>query len=228
MHMETAIYTATGKKKGTIALPADVFGIRWNASLMHQVVTSMQDNARGPVAHVKDRGEVRGGGRKPWRQKGTGRARVGSSRSPIWVGGGVTHGPRNEKVYARTIPAKMRAKALCMALSKKLADGEVILVDSFGCEAPKTAVAKKALVALEKAGFAKLGAKKNAALIAFADETEATKKSFRNLEHISMAAVRNLNPVAVLGAKYLIIENPEAAVAILEARATKNNVKAAK
>lgn len=217
--MNADIYTAAGKKKGTIELPENLFGVQWNESLMHQVVTSMRDNARTPVAHVKDRGEVRGGGKKPWRQKGTGRARHGSSRSPIWVGGGVTHGPRNEKVFARSIPQKMRAKALFMALSKKLADGEVIFVDSFGCDKPKTALAKKALISLEKAGFSKLSKKKNAALVACADLTEASQKSFRNLEHIAIMAVRNLNPVAVLGAKYLILENPEAAVAIIGSRA---------
>mgnify|MGYP001581033827 FL=1 len=96
MSIEAPIYNAQGKKAGTIALPERLFGEAWNASLMHQVVTSMQDNARTPVAHTKDRGEVRGGGKKPWRQKGTGRARHGSIRSPIWVGGGKAHGPRNE------------------------------------------------------------------------------------------------------------------------------------
>lgn len=218
--MNADIYTAAGKKKGTIELPENLFGVKWQASLMHQVTTSMRDNARTNIAHVKDRGEVRGGGRKPWRQKGTGRARHGSSRSPIWIGGGVTHGPRNEQVFSRTIPSKMRAKALFMALSKKFADGEVIFVDSFGCDKPKTAVAKKALVSLEKAGFKRLGAAKNAALIAFAEVTPANEKSFRNINNIKIAAVRNLNPVAVLGAKYLVIENPEASVAIIGSRAS--------
>src|SRR3990167_1463640 len=86
--MEAPIYNIQGKKTGSIKLPESIFGVPWNDSLMHQVVTSMQDNARTNVAHTKDRGEVRGGGKKPWRQKGTGRARHGSTRSPIWVGGG--------------------------------------------------------------------------------------------------------------------------------------------
>src|ERR1700722_10641927 len=118
--MEAPIYNSQGKKAGSIELPESVFGVAWNDSLMHQVVTSMQDNARTNVAHTKDRGDVRGGGKKPWRQKGTGRARHGSIRSPIWRGGGVTHGPRNEKDFSRTIPKKMRAKALYIALSRKL------------------------------------------------------------------------------------------------------------
>src|SRR5436853_6808436 len=129
--METKIYNIEGKETGKITLPENIFGLPWNADLVHLVVVGMHANARTNVAHTKDRGEVRGGGKKPWRQKGTGRARHGSIRSPIWRGGGVTHGPRNEKNYARAIPKKIRAKALFMALSRKLKDGEIIFVDSF-------------------------------------------------------------------------------------------------
>src|SRR6202161_3452071 len=130
--MKTDIYNIEGKKAGSVELPESVFGVAWNDSLMHQVVTSMQDNARTNVAHTKNRGDVRGGGKKPWAQKGTGRARHGSIRSPIWCGGGVTHGPRNEKDFSRAIPKKMRAKALYIALSRKLRDGQIIFIESFG------------------------------------------------------------------------------------------------
>lgn len=220
MNMETAIYSAQGKKTGSVKLPENVFGVAWSDALIHQVVTAMQANARPTVAHAKTRGEVRGGGKKPWAQKGTGRARHGSSRSPIWKGGGVTHGPRSDRDYSQVIPKKMRAKALFMALSRKLKDGELIFVDSFGISEPKTAAAQKALAMLSKvSGFGKLGTKrKNAALIAFADPTEATQKSFRNIGNVTAVAVRNLNPVAVLGNTYLVIENPEAAVAIVASR----------
>ena len=153
--MKADTYNAQGKKVGEITLPENVFGVAWNDALMHQVVTSMQSNARTSVAHTKDRGDVRGGGKKPWRQKGTGRSRHGSIRSPIWKGGGVTHGPRAEKNYEKTIPKKMRAKALMMALSKKFEDGEVIFVDSFGIDAPKTALANKILGALATGAKAK-------------------------------------------------------------------------
>jgi len=222
--MKSDIYNAQGKKAGSVELPESVFGVAWNDSLMHQVVTSMQANSRTPTAHTKTRGEVSGGGKKPWAQKGTGRARHGSIRSPIWKGGGVAHGPLKEKVYARTIPAKMRAKALFMALSKKLKDGEVLFVDSFGISKPKTALAKKALMSLTAvSGFERLSSKKkNAALIAFSDPTTASQKSFSNIGNVTCIAVRNLNPVAVLSATYLVIENPEAAVKIVEHRATKN------
>ena len=221
--METPIYTVQGKKKGSVELPESMFGLKWNNSLMHQVVTSMQANARNPVAHTKGRGDVRGGGRKPWQQKGTGRARHGSIRSPIWRGGGVTHGPRADKNYARGIPKKMRAKALYIALSRKLKDGELLFVDTFGLSEPKTALAKKSLTTLAGiSGFERLGKKpKNAALVAFADPTEAARKSFRNIGNVQLAAVRDLNPVAILGSTYLIIENPEASLAILSARTAK-------
>ena len=140
--MEAPIYNSNGKKAGSINLPENIFGVTWNDALMHQVVTSMQDNARTPVAHTKGRGDVRGGGRKPWKQKGTGRARHSSIRSPIWKGGGVTHGPNKNTVFARTIPQKMRAKALFMALSRKLRDGQVVFVSSFDIEKPSTSSAK--------------------------------------------------------------------------------------
>src|SRR3989338_2181273 len=219
--LKSDIYDVQGKKAGTIELPENIFGLKWNDALMHQVVTTMQANARPIVAHAKNRGEVRGGGRKPWQQKGTGRARHGSIRSPIWRGGGVTHGPRNDKVYAREIPKKMRAKALFIALSRKLSDGEILFVDSFGIDAPKTAAAKRALIAISKIpGFERLASKrKNAALVAFADLSPAAQKSFRNIGSVECMSVRNLNPVAVIGHKYLVIENPETSIKMLEGRA---------
>ncbi len=217
--MDSTIYNTQGKKAGSITLPEAVFNVLWNESLMHQVVTSMQGNARTPVAHAKTRGEVRGGGRKPWAQKGTGRARHGSTRSPIWRGGGVTHGPRNDKSYARTVPKKMRAKALAMALSRKFEKGEIIFIDSFGIDVPKTAAAKKAIASLASSlGFTKLEKAKNAALVALADPRDAVVKSFRNIGNVEIKAVRELNPVSILQHAYIIIENPDASCAILSHR----------
>lgn len=220
--METTIFNSQGKKKGSLTLPEQIFGLPWNESLIHQVVTTMQGNARPSVAHTKGRGDVRGGGKKPWRQKGTGRARHGSIRSPIWRGGGVTHGPSNEKQFGGDLPKKMRMKALFVALSRKFKDGELILVDSFGLSKPQTSAAKKvlALIAQNK-GFEKLSKKKNAALIAVSAPDEAIKKSFRNMGNVSVVGTRDLNPVAVLGNSYLILENPEASIAILAERASK-------
>lgn len=218
--MKTDIYNVQGKKAGSVELPENIFGLAWNNSLMYQVVTTMQANARTPVAHTKGRGDVRGGGKKPWQQKGTGRARHGSIRSPIWRGGGVTHGPLAQKIYAREIPKKMRAKALFIALSKKLKDGELIFVDSFGITGPKTAEAKKALTALGKE-FKNLSSKHNAALIAIPEKNEGAEKSFRNIASVSLETVANLNPVEVLKYKYVIIENPAESIKIVEKRAAK-------
>lgn len=225
MCMKTDIYSIDGKKTGSFDLPESVFGVHWNDSLVHQVVTSMLDNARTPVAHTKGRAEVRGGGIRPWKQKGTGRARHSSIRSPIWRGGGVTHGPLKEKNYAREIPKKMRAKALYMALSKKLKDGEILFIDTLGMKTPKTATAKKTIVALAGVkGFEKLSTKrKNAALLAFCEQNDAAEKSFRNIGSITTMDIRNLNPVAVLKAKYLLIENPEKSIGVVASRMAKKD-----
>ncbi|MBI5645075.1 50S ribosomal protein L4 [Candidatus Kaiserbacteria bacterium] len=225
--MEASIYNTKGDKAGSIALPEDVFDVKWQNALMYQVVTTMQANARTPVAHVKTRGDVRGGGKKPWQQKGTGRARHGSIRSPIWKGGGVTHGPLKEKVYARAIPKKMRAKALFMALSRKFKDGEIIFVDRFSMQSPKTKDAITALRALAKVeGFSKLATKShNTALIALSEKSDPTEKSFRNVGSVALDLVANLNPVSVLKYKYLVIENPSTSIPVIEKRArakTKN------
>jgi large subunit ribosomal protein L4 len=212
--MEATLYNMQGEKAGKVVLPESIFGLPWNADLVHQVVTSMQDNARTPVAHTKDRGEVRGGGKKPWKQKGTGRARHGSSRSPIWKGGGVTHGPRNEKDYSRKVSRKMRQKALLVALSRKMQDGELIFLDSLEMKAPKASEAKAVLVALGRE-FAGLSKTKNAALVVLPGAHAATQKSFGNFGNIAIDDVRNLNPVTVLKAKYLVIANPKAAIETL-------------
>src|SRR3989338_2583524 len=113
---QVQIYNAAGEVVGNIELPDAIFAVESKPAVIHQVYVAQMANSREPWGHTKQRGEVRGGGKKPWKQKGTGRARHGSIRSPIWRGGGVGFGPRSEKVYARTIPKKMRAKALFMAL----------------------------------------------------------------------------------------------------------------
>src|SRR3989338_1624991 len=160
--METQIYNQIGKPVGKITLPEGVFNVRWNADLVKQVADSLLSAKRKNIAHTKDRSEVRGGGKKPWQQKGTGRARHGSIRSPIWVGGGVTGGPRNEKNFDRKVSKKMRAKALYTILSQKLRDGEVLFVDKMALAEPKTKVAVQALHSLSAVkGFERMFSKKN-------------------------------------------------------------------
>lgn len=218
--LEAKVFTMDGKQNGTIALPAEIFDAKWNADLVHQVVVGMQANARQSIAHTKFRGEVSGGGKKPWKQKGTGRARHGSNRSPIWVGGGVTHGPRAEKDYSVKINRKMRAAALRAVLSRKLADGEVIFVDSLTFKEPKTAQAKGALVAIAKAsGQDSLATKrKNAAVVAFAAKDAVAEKSLRNIGSVITEEVRNLNPVDLMNKKYLVISGPAESLQVLANR----------
>lgn len=209
--MESVIYNQDGKATGKITLSKDVFGVPWNADLVHEVVRLMNSNSRDAIAHTKMRGEVRGGGKKPWKQKGTGRARHGSSRSPIWVGGGVAHGPRNDKNFNRKINKKARTKALYSILSRKFKDGEILFVDSLDIKTAKTKDAKKIISSLAGIkGYEKLANKaNNAAMIAFDKKTEALTKSFRNFGNISIEEFRNINPVSVLAHTYLIVTNPE-------------------
>lgn len=215
--MDATIYNQTGKETGTIALPESVFGVKWSGDLVHQVVMAMEANARQPVAHTKGRGEVAGGGKKPWKQKGTGRARHGSSRSPIWIGGGITHGPTKEKVYAQKVNKKMRTKALYAVLSAKFRDGEILFVDSITFPAIKTAQAKSVLGVLSGVnGFDGLLKKKaNSALVAMGKKDDTVFKSFGNFNNIAIEESRNLNPVDVLRYKYLIITEPKETVAFL-------------
>jgi large subunit ribosomal protein L4 len=218
--MESKIYNQQGKESGSIMLPESVFAVAWNSDLVHQVVTAMQANARTPIAHTKNRAEVSGTGKKPWKQKGTGNARHGSRRSPIWRTGGVAHGPRNERDYGQKINKKMRAKALYAVLSKKLKDGEILFVDTISFAAPKTKDAKATIADLAKVhGFEKLATKRtNTALIADVAKSDTTRKSFQNFGNMSIEEVRNLNPVEVLRYKYLIIVSPAESVKALEAR----------
>ena len=218
--MKAPIYNKDGKKAGDIDLPESVFGLPMNESLVHQVYVSMMSNKRTNIAHTKDRSEVRGGGKKPWKQKGTGRARVGSSRSPIWIGGGITFGPRNEKNFSKKINKKMKTKALFIILSQKMRDGEVLFVDSISFDAPKT---KDALAVLSNLsgidGFDGLSNKtNNRALIAVSEDNAATRKSFANFSNITLDEARKMNPVDVLKYKYLVITNPAETVAMLESK----------
>lgn len=225
--MDTKIFSQDGKESGKISLPESVFGVAWNADLMHEVVIGMQSNARLSTAHTKGRGDVRGGGKKPWKQKGTGRARHGSRRSPIWAGGGVAHGPTNEKDYSKKINKNVRSKALAITLSKKLADGEMIFVDSLAFGAPKAADAKNIVKALA-AGTTQttLATKrKNAALIVLSKRDENVELSFRNFGNYEVAQVKDINPVDLLTYKFIVVADPKASLEILETRVGKKNAK---
>jgi large subunit ribosomal protein L4 len=221
--MQAKIYNQTGKETGMIELPENVFGAKWNGDLVHQVVVSEKSNMRTPVAHTKDRGEVRGGGKKPWKQKGTGQARHGSRRSPIWIGGGVTHGPRNEKDYTKKINKKMKTVALYSVLSEKWKRGEVLFVDEIHTSAMKTKEAKGILGAISSIdGYSTLVTKrKNAALFAMGVKNKETEKSFANIKSIVVAELRNITPAEVLQYKYLIISRPEESIKFMVGKSAK-------
>lgn len=218
--LSASVYDVSGKEVRKIELPEALFAAKKNDTLVHQVVVSMEANARTPVAHAKDRSEVRGGGKKPWKQKGTGRARHGSRRSPIWVGGGVAHGPTKDRDFSKKINKKMRSAALASVLSSKLEDGEIIFVDMPNFEAPKTKDAKGALESFAKvAGFESLATRRNnAALIALSGENENAEMSFRNMGNVATAAAKDLNPVSILSYRYLVVANPEEAIEALTNR----------
>lgn len=218
--LKANVYSQEGKEVSKITLSEKIFGVEWNANLVHDVVVSMQGNARSNSAHTKNRGEVRGGGKKPWKQKGTGRARHGSSRSPIWAGGGVAHGPRNDRDYTRKINKNVRAKALASVLSQKLSDNEIVFVDTLTFPAPKTADARKFLTVLSGIeGKKEIGTKKsNAALIVLSGRDEHAELSFRNFGNVNVMNVKDVNPVALLTYKYVVVAKPEESLKALETR----------
>jgi large subunit ribosomal protein L4 len=218
--METTIYSSEGKKAGNLALPEAIFGLPWNGDLVHQVATAMQANARDTIAHAKGRGEVSGGGKKPWAQKGTGRARHGSTRSPIWRHGGVAHGPNKEKDYSQKINRKMRTKALFTVLSQKLRDNEIIFVDSLALADIKTKDAQTILVNLAKgAGAERLASKrKNTALISIKGRSLTVEKSFSNIPSVAVDKVEDMSVVDALSSRYLIIVSPEETLKFFESK----------
>lgn len=201
--METAIYNLKNEKVGTMNLPDSVFGAKWNAILVKQVLDAQKANARSPWAHTKDRSEVRGGGRKPWRQKGTGRARHGSTRSPIWVGGGKSHGPRNERDYSEKVNKKMRRTAVFSVLSKKMKDGEVKVFEDFSIEAAKT---KPLAITLRTLLNMKKDAKKFDVVLVSNGENKNLFRASSNLTKAKALRADSVNIYDVMNHKNLFIE----------------------
>jgi large subunit ribosomal protein L4 len=195
--MFVKIYNQEGKEVGKTRLPKEIFDVKLNPDLVHQVVCSKRSSSRKPIAHTKTRKEVRGGGRKPWRQKGTGRARHGSIRSPIFKGGGVVFGPRKEKSFEKKVPKKMRRKALFMVLTQKVKQGLLILLDKLEIKEPKT---KKMREILEK-----LPSKNEKTLIALPNVDKNIILSGRNIKNIKIVQAKDLNVLELLSYKYLLM-----------------------
>lgn len=196
--MKIDVYNQKGEVTGSTVLPKEIFQVPMNADLVHQVLVSQNANKRQVSAHTKTRGEVRGGGKKPWRQKGTGRARHGSTRSPIWVGGGVSGGPRKEKVFKKDIPKKIRRKALFMVLSEKAKNNLLVVLDEMTMENPKT----KQMAEIIK----KLPAGEASRLVLCSDKENKIYLSARNIRKTRVLEARNLNVADLLNYKYLLVD----------------------
>ena len=182
-------------KKVNVKLNPEIFGVQPNVAVMHQVVTAQLAARRAGSQHTKTRAEVRGGGAKPWRQKGTGRARQGSIRAPHWRGGGVALGP-SPRSYAQRTPKKMVRLALCSALSDRAADGKIVVVDEWSFDAPRTKDAVAALETLDLQGKV---------LLVLGDDDDAVWKSFRNLgDSVHCLYTRELNAYDVLVSDYVV------------------------
>ncbi|MBI4268375.1 50S ribosomal protein L4 [Candidatus Uhrbacteria bacterium] len=196
------VYSPEGVVVEQRELASDIFGVPVKEGVVHLAVTAQNANARPMVAHTKTRGEVRGGGKKPWKQKGTGRARHGSIRSPIWRGGGIVFGPRTDRNYTLKINKKVRRKAICMALSQKVTDGSLILLSTLAFEKPATKTAAALLKRLPLTMRTKRTAR-----VALVSPLGAglVNKSFRNIPSVTIVPAHSLNVVDLLKAHFVVM-----------------------
>ena len=196
MKTTASVYNLLGEKVSDLAINTPVFAVKPKESVVHQVVVAQMANARKVLAHTKTRGEVRGGGKKPWKQKGTGRARHGSIRSPLWVGGGITFGPLITRNFSKKVNKKMKQKALFMTLTDKFHDEKILFVQNFDLQDIKT----KVLVAL----FEKLSCKDKKVLVILPAKNPEFLRAVRNIPKIKTVTVNSLNVIDVLHADYLL------------------------
>jgi large subunit ribosomal protein L4 len=201
------VYNVNKEKVGEVDLKEDIFGVEVKSYLLHEVVVWQRARRRKGTASTKTRGEVSGGGHKPWRQKGTGRARVGSNRSPVWRGGGTVFGPK-PRSYAYSLPKKVRRAALKMALSSKLANGQLVVLEDYPYSAPKT---KEFMQVMKKFDLEKV-------LIITSEGHEALELSARNVPYVQVLPTAGLNVYDILRYDHLVLLSP--AVAAIEARLT--------
>ncbi|MDO8743312.1 MAG: 50S ribosomal protein L4 [Candidatus Azambacteria bacterium] len=195
-NLNIRVYNQEGKEVSELNLNEAVFGLPWNADLVHQVVRIASANQRQVLASTKDRNQVSGGGKKPWRQKGTGRARHGSIRSPLWKGGGVTFGPTSERNFKLKINKKMAVKAFLTVLSGKVKDSALLVLDELKLTTPKTKEMAKIM-----ANFSQV----KSGLFVLLGKDEDAKKAGRNLPNLKITNFDNLNILDVLKYKDLIL-----------------------
>jgi len=191
-----ALYNLDGEKKSDLEISDAIFAVETKQDLIHQVYNALRANVRQAWAHVKDRSDVRGGGKKPWKQKGTGRARHGSIRSPIWTGGGVTFGPRNDRNFSQKINKKMNKKAMIMTLSARVAEEKMIALESYDVEG-KT----KQLSALRQAlpGYGKT------TLLIIPKQNDALLLAVRNIKKLDVVRAQDVNVVDIMHHQYIIV-----------------------
>lgn len=200
--LKLPVYNLEGKETENLELKEKAFGVEFNEDLIHQIMVSLQNNQRVYKAHTKTRGEVKGGGKKPWKQKGTGRARAGSIRSPLWVGGGVTFGPRNNRNYSTKINKKEGKLALAMAFAKKFADKEVRLVENWNLSEPKTRILTAILDKFEVNG--------KSALLVTNTKNDGLNRAANNLPNVNVKTSTGINMLDLVTYKFILIEKEAA------------------
>ncbi len=194
--MKIKLYNQEGKELREIDIPEDVFGLDINHDLLHQAFLAQKNNKRAAIANTKTRSDVRGGGKKPWKQKGTGRARASSIRSPLWRGGGIIFGPTNERNFSQKINKKMKKKAVLVALSSKLSSNELTIIDNIALADAKTKLAKNIVNNLSI---------KEKTLIVQPSVDDTIQRSFRNIPRIKTILANSLNVVDLLEYKRLVV-----------------------
>lgn len=196
--MEVSVYNLEGKETGKTKVSEDVFGLKTNTDLIHQVYVAISSNKRQVLAHTKTRAERAGSGRKPWKQKGTGRARVGSVRTPVWRKGGVAFGPTKDRNFSKNINRKMKIQATKMVLGEKLKEKTLLILEDFtAIKEKKTKEFAKILDNLKMQG---------SVLWSFEQETKDLRRCVKNLPKNSNILTNQLNVFDMLNSKYLVID----------------------
>jgi len=215
MSIKLKVYNEQAESKKEIEVSEDIFAVKLNSVLLNEAVVAQRANERQVLADTKDRSEVRGGGKKPWQQKGTGRARAGSSRSPIWIGGGVTFGPTSDRNFSKKINKKAKRKAMFMVLSDRLADNKLVVLEKLELAEIKTKIFDGILKSLEtkvfklkteekKKGKITLAQKRSILFISDATDDKATRAG-RNLVGVKMINLENINIIDLLKYRSLIL-----------------------
>jgi len=195
--MKVDVFDKQNNKVETLELPDRIFNVKWNPTLVHQVLISQLSSQHYPFAHTKGRSEVRGGGKKPWKQKGTGRARHGSIRSPIWRGGGVTFGPSKERNFVKKINKKMKRLAVFNVLSKKIKDNEIKVIDNFAMDLNKTGQWNKILKKITDL---------KSKILLISSSANNIHRAINNIKNIDAISAKSLNVYDLLKAKNIILE----------------------